>query len=147
VTTDSAEPLAAYCRLYEGLRPDDLERFGEVYTPGARFKDPFNDVRGVDAIRAVFRHMYATLESPRFEVLEQVSVGSAGFIRWRFHFATRGPGGRQWSIEGVSRVAFAPDGRVEEHVDYWDPVEGLYGHLPVLGWLFRLPRRWLTAPS
>jgi steroid delta-isomerase len=147
VTTDCAGPLAAYCRLFAGLRPADLDRLGDVYTPDARFKDPFNDVRGPEAIRGVFAHMYAVTVSPRFEVLEQAAVGSAGYIRWRFCFATKGRGAREWSIEGVSRVAFAVDGRVAEHVDYWDPVEGLYGRLPGLGWLFRLPRRWLAAPS
>jgi steroid delta-isomerase len=40
---------------------------------------------------------------------------------------------------------FAPDGRVREHVDYWDPVEGLYDSLPVLGPALRLVRRRLAA--
>ncbi len=145
MTTDCAAHLEAYCQFFAGLRPADLDRFGDVYTPDARFKDPFNDVRGPEAIRAVFAHMYAVTASPRFEVLEQSPAGSAGYIRWRFRFSTRGRGARDGSIEGVSRVAFAADGRVTEHVDFWDPVEGLYGRLPAVGWLFRLPRRWLSA--
>ncbi len=146
MTHDFEQSLADYCRLFAGLRPADLDRFQDVYTPDARFKDPFNDVRGLEAIQAVFRHMFAVADSPRFEVLEQVPAGAVGYVRWRFRFATRGSSPREWAIDGVSRIAFAADGRVEEHIDYWDPVEGLYGRLPGVGWLYRLPRRWLAAP-
>jgi len=48
--------LEAYCEFFAGLRPADLERLQAVFTEDARFRDPFNDVRGRDAIRAVFEH-------------------------------------------------------------------------------------------
>ena len=131
--------------VFERLQPADVERLGEIYAADARFKDPFNDVRGVAAVRAVFAHMYAVTEGPRFEILERALSGSTAFIWWRFRFAPRGRPGAEREIEGVSRVVFAPDGRVSEHVDYWDPVEGLYDSLPVLGPALRLVRRRLAA--
>ena len=36
-------------RFFETLTPQSLERFPEFYTADAWFKDPFNEVRGVDA--------------------------------------------------------------------------------------------------
>ena len=137
--------LARYCELFAGLRPEDLDRLGDYFSPAARFKDPFNDVQGLAAVRAVFAHMFAVTEDPRFAILEQALSGSTGFVRWRFRFAPRGRPQAVREIEGVSRVLFGADGRVVEHVDYWDPVEGIYDGVPLLGPLLRLVRRQLGA--
>jgi limonene-1,2-epoxide hydrolase len=147
MTAPADRHLARYCALFAGLRPEDLARLPEFFAPEARFKDPFNDVRGVERVQAVFAHMFAVTEAPRFEILEQAASGATGFVRWRFRFAPRGRPQGQRTIEGVSRVVFAADGRVAEHVDYWDPVEGLYDGLPLLGPILRLLRRRLSAGS
>jgi limonene-1,2-epoxide hydrolase len=145
MTTAAERNLARYCALFAALRPEDLVRLPDFFVPEVRFKDPFNDVRGVAAVQAVFAHMFAVTEAPRFEILEQAASGATGFVRWRFRFAPRGRPQAQRTIEGVSRVVIAADGRVAEHVDYWDPVEGLYDDLPVLGPVLRLLRRRLGA--
>jgi hypothetical protein len=89
--------------------------------------------------------MFAVTQGPRFEILEQSASGDTGFVRWRFRFAPRGRPQAQRTIEGVSRVVFAADGRVAEHVDYWDPVEGLYDGIPLIGPILRLLRGRLSA--
>ncbi len=135
--------LARYCALFAALQPADVVRLADYFACDARFKDPFNDVRGVAAVQAVFAHMFAVTENPRFDILEQAVSGASGFVRWRFRFAPHGRPQAGREIEGVSRVVFGPDGRVVEHVDYWDPVEGLYDGVPVLGAVLRLLRRRL----
>jgi ketosteroid isomerase-like protein len=145
VRVDLAAALERYCALFAALQPADLVRLPDFYTPDARFKDPFNDVRGVAGVQAVFAHMYAVTEAPRFEVLERALSGDTGFVRWRFVFAPQRRPDALQQIEGVSRVVFAPDGRVAEHVDYWDPAEAIYAGLPVLGPVLRLLRRKLGA--
>ena len=142
---DVAAHLARYCALFAALQPADVARLPDYFAPDARFKDPFNDVRGVAAVQAVFAHMYRVTEGPRFEILEQAVAGATGFVRWRFRFAPRGRPQAGREIEGMSRVVFGADGRVVEHVDYWDPVEGLYDDLPVLGAVLRVLRRRLGA--
>jgi len=145
VSTSAQAHLARYCALFASLSPQDLPRLGEYFAADARFKDPFNDVRGVPAVQAVFAHMFAATDAPRFEILEQAASGSTGFVRWRFRFAPRGRLTAALEIEGVSRVLFADDGRVVEHVDYWDPVEGLYDRVPLLGGALRAIRKRLGA--
>ena len=141
-----ATAFAAYCDLFARLCPSDLARFDAVYAPGARFKDPFNDVRGVPAIRAVFAHMYAVARAPRFEILERGLDGDVGLVRWRFRYGARG--GATRSFDGMSRVSFDAQGRVTEHLDYWDPVEAIWARVPVLGALLRrLGRRLAAAPA
>ena len=136
--------LAAY---YEQLSPGNLERLGRFYAEQARFKDPFNDVVGVDAIKSIFRHMYDTVQQPRFVVHDTIVQGDKGFLVWSFHFySTGGRTARAWEIKGGSHVQWGSDGRIVLHRDYWDAAEELYEKLPVLGGLMRYLKRKLAVP-
>lgn len=139
--------LDALIDFYETLTIDDLGRLETIYAPDARFKDPFNDVHGVPAIAAVFRHMFATVDAPRFAVLGKFISGNETMLRWRFSFMTRGFSARALSFVGTTHLRFADDGRVVEHCDFWDPAEALYEHLPLIGMLMRTLRRRLRAPG
>ncbi|MGC8020826.1 nuclear transport factor 2 family protein, partial [Salmonella enterica] len=57
---------------YGALDRSSLERIGEFYSPEALFKDPFNDIKGLRSIRAIFAHMFETTEDPRFVILERM---------------------------------------------------------------------------
>jgi hypothetical protein len=127
--------------LYVGLTPDDLPLLGRVYSEQASFKDPFNDVQGLPAITAIFGHMFATLDAPRFAVAGSVVAGDDAFLTWDFRFNTRGTGARALSIHGASHLRFGPDGRVLMHRDYWDAAEEIYEKLPLIGALMRWLKR------
>jgi steroid Delta-isomerase len=127
--------------FYEGLAPADLARLDAVYAPGARFKDPFNDVRGHAAIRAVFEHMFEQLREPRFAVREALLDGDRAWLVWDFDFVSPGLGPAVQRIHGATHIAFAADGRVELHRDYWDAAEELYEKLPLIGALMRWLKR------
>lgn len=133
-----------YIDAFEGLTPSKLQSLEACFAEGARFVDPFNDVRGKPAIRSVFEHMFVSCEDPRFSVDECLSNDRLAYLRWHFSFGC--PSARR-SVQGVSRVQFSPDGRVTEHRDYWDPASQLYENLPVLGRLFRALRKHLAAPQ
>ncbi|MCG6968068.1 MAG: nuclear transport factor 2 family protein [Chromatiaceae bacterium] len=139
----TAVHVRRYVDFFERLQPASLESLGDHFSEAARFTDPFNDVRGHAAIRAVFAHMFATCERPQFAVDEAVDNGRTAYLRWRFSF---GQDDARRHIEGVSRVLFDTDGRALEHIDYWDPARQLYEHIPVLGSLFRVLRRRLGTP-
>jgi len=128
--------------FFAALQPADLRRLDEVYADDARFKDPFNDVQGVAAIRRIFAHMFETLQSPRFTVLEAVTEGNQCFLTWDFSFST---GGKAMTLHGASHLRFGADGRVVLHRDYWDAAEELYEKLPGLGMLMRWLKRRLAA--
>ena len=131
--------------FYENLVPADAERFGEFYTADAYFKDPFNEVCGVEAIQRIFRHMFKQVEAPRFRISERI-VDPRGDVMlvWELWYRSRLLGGEQ-VMRGVSHLRFAADGRVSYHRDYWDASEELYAKVPVLGSLMRLLRRGLAA--
>ncbi|MEN9314445.1 MAG: hypothetical protein RIS35_838, partial [Pseudomonadota bacterium] len=110
--------------------------------PDARFRDPFSEVRGTQAITGIFSHMFERLEAPRFVIRDRVVDGDQAFLTWDFEFRFRrgSPTGVQ-RIHGGSHLRFAPDGRIVLHRDYWDAAEELYEKLPVLGSLMRWLRR------
>lgn len=135
--------VARLVAFFEGLRPADLDRMGELYAPDAVFKDPFNEVRGLEAVRGIFRHMFDQLTDPRFTVLRALADGEQAFLVWHFEFVLRG--GRSLRIEGGSLIVFDADGRVCLHRDYWDAAEELYAQLPLIGPVMRALRRRLAA--
>jgi len=68
---NDTEPLLAW---YASLTPDTVGRAGEFYAADAQFRDPFNDVCGVAAIVAIFRHMFVHTEQPRFICIEPALI-------------------------------------------------------------------------
>lgn len=130
--------LDALTRFYQELTPESLARLAELYAEDAWFKDPFNEVRGIEAIRRIFAHMFERVEEPRFVVTERLADERSAMLVWEFRY------GKGQRIRGVSHLRFAADGRVAYHRDYWDAAEELYAKLPVLGALMRGLRRALA---
>jgi ketosteroid isomerase-like protein len=127
---------------FQTLTPAGVETLAAIYTPDARFKDPFNDVQGLAAIQQVFRHMYESLENPRFVVTGRIVQGTQCFLTWEFHFAFKSfQRGRAQRILGGSHLLLDGEGRITLHRDYWDAAEELYEKLPVIGGLMRWLKR------
>ncbi|WP_334135055.1 nuclear transport factor 2 family protein [Tepidimonas sp.] len=137
-------PVQRVAQFYATLTPATLAQLDTLYTPDAYFKDPFNEVRGTEAIARIFRHMYAQVLDPRFAVHDCVQGDAQAFLTWTFHFRWHGAQ-RAHCIRGCTHLRFAPDGRVTWHRDYWDAAEELYAHLPLLGALMRWLRRRVQA--
>lgn len=127
--------------LFESLSPADLSRLGEVYAADAQFKDPFNEVRGVPAIRAIFEHMYVALEQPRFVVHDVVVQGDQCLLTWDFLFHMRRFNRDLQTVRGASHLKFDAQGKIAVHRDYWDVAEELYEKLPAIGGLMRWLKR------
>jgi steroid Delta-isomerase len=128
-------------QFYETLTPASLAAIGDLYADDASFKDPFNEVRGVAAVRRVFEHMYTQVDAPRFVVTQAVAQGDQAFLVWEFHFRMKRSPQQDETIRGATHIQFARDGRVAHHRDYWDAAEELYEKLPLLGGLMRWIRR------
>ena len=137
----SAEAAARVRAFFESISPASLARIDEVYAADAYFKDPFNEVRGVEAVRRIFEHMFEQVERPRFVVREVVAAGDGAFLTWDFAFRARRLGEGEQVIHGASHLRFGADGRVSYHRDYWDAAEELYEKIPFLGGLMRAVKR------
>lgn len=129
--------MDALVRFYETLTPADVARFPEFYADDAYFKDPFNEVSGIEAIQNIFSHMFHQVGEPRFVVDERIVSANGAMLVWRFHFRIRPWCAEPLTLRGVSHLKFDADGKVNFHRDYWDAAEELYMKLPGLGLLMR----------
>jgi len=134
------------CVFFERLSANNLGELGSYYAMNAWFKDPFHEVTGVDAIRAILRHTFDKLPGARFRVTRRFpGEDRHAVILWEMDFTmpfTHQP----TTIRGATHLTFDPDGKVTHHRDYWDAAEELYARLPVLKWLMRVLARQAAAP-
>lgn len=150
MTTDaslirSRDPRAArVAAFFEAMRREDLPRLGQIYAPHAHFKDPFNDVAGLEAITRAYAHMYVKLDAPRFVVHDAMAEGDVCFLTWDLLFRFQGES-RERTIHGATRIRFGSTGLIDDHRDYWDAAEELYEKLPLLGSFMRWLKRRAAA--
>lgn len=139
---DCSAAATELARYFETLSPASVADVARYYASDARFKDPFNDVRGTEAITHIFAHMFDSLEQPHFVVTEQVVQGAQCFMTWEFRFGFKNfKKGAPQVILGATHLVFSAQGQVTLHRDYWDAAEELYEKLPVLGGLMRWLKR------
>ncbi len=115
---------------YANLSPLSLKEINTLYVEDAKFKDPFNDVQGVDAIKAIFDHMFATTQYPKFIFDEVIEQGPKAFLTWEFHFGLQS---KSYIIKGGTMLTFNDQGMITNHRDYWDAAEELWEKLPFIG--------------
>ena len=134
----SQTTLDRVATYFETLTPQSVAELENFYDANARFKDPFNQVQGVAAIRHIFEHMFVALDAPRFVITGQVAQGRQCFMTWEFRFRfKRFLRGSEQTIQGTSHLIFSEEGLITLHRDYWDAAEELYEKLPVVGGLMR----------
>ena len=132
------ETFAQIAQLFEALQPQSVAQLKNFYSPVAQFKDPFNQVQGMEAIEQVFLHMYASLENPRFVITAQVIDGHQAFMTWDFKFRfKRFDTITEQVVKGTTHLVLDDQLRIILHRDYWDAAEELYEKLPWVGGLMR----------
>lgn len=131
--------------LFETMSRETVAELAQLYAVNARFKDPFNDVRGIDEIKRIFTHMFDQVDAPRFEVQEAIAGTDSAFLTWDFRFRSARMGQGDQLIHGATLFRFDPDGRVILHRDYWDAAEELYAKLPLIGSMMRWLQRRARA--
>jgi steroid Delta-isomerase len=138
MTVDLRERVAAYAACFEQMTPATVSRLREVAAADVRFKDPFNDVRGIERMERCMHAMFADASDVRFKVLHWAIEGDTAYLRWRFWFKPkRLKADRPWEVEGLSELRFDAAGLVAEHIDHWDAASQFYARLPVLGGIIR----------
>lgn len=131
-------------RWFESLSPESLEGIGSVYGQGAIFRDPFNEVQGVAAIRKVYAHMFESLNEPKFEVTEAVEQGDRLCVVWIFRFFWRD---KPVAFEGTTWFVLDAEGLITSHRDYWDVAHCVYERIPLIGTVLRMLRKRMSTPA
>lgn len=129
--------LARIVEMFETLRPENVSKLDEFYTADAYFKDPFNELRGLPGVKAVFEHMFVALNEPCFIVRDVVRQGEQCFMTWDFVFRFKRFSAEQQTVRGATHFRINDEGKIAWHRDYWDVAEELYEKLPLIGGLMR----------
>lgn len=140
--TMRSDPLHRLVHYWQTLTPETVASIADIYTEDACFRDPFNDVTGIEAIKHIFADMFVRLEGPRFTIIETIEQDHGAMLIWDFDFRIRTLKPEQdRRIHGASHIRFGVDGRVHYHRDYWDAAGELYEQLPVVGRLMRFLKK------
>ncbi len=161
MNANNLQPLSHVVHFFEHLTVNDLKRLDEIYTQDAHFKDPFNEVQGVESIQRIFAHMFESLIEPRFVITHQVGHVSPNedlrnepsevqcFVTWDFLFNMRRFNPEiTHVVRGASHLVLREEGgvwRIALHRDYWDAAEELYEKLPVVGSVMRWLKRRVNS--
>ncbi len=133
-----SEALSRAVNFFEQLNAADIPRMNTIYAGNATFKDPFNDVIGVEKIKPIFGEMFDTMHEPRFNFITIVEQGNDAFLTWDMTFRVKKyKPNETMTIHGASHLRFDADGKIGMHRDYWDAAEELYAKLPLIGTLMR----------
>ncbi|PUA18218.1 nuclear transport factor 2 family protein [Glaciimonas sp. PCH181] len=135
------QALLRLVAFFETLSTVNLELIPLVYAQDAWFKDPFNEVTGLPAIKQLFAHMFVQVDGPRFVVTHHMRQDDSAFLTWDFYFRMKRFSAAEQCIRGATHCRFDSEGYVIYHRDYWDAAEELYEKLPVLGGFMRILKR------
>ncbi|MFT5661610.1 MAG: hypothetical protein ACI9TV_002257 [Sulfurimonas sp.] len=134
-----------YAEFYKKLNAKTpLEEYEKFFDTNSYFEDPFQKVIGIEKIYHIFEDMYAKLYNPKFEIDESISQDNTAYIKWTFLYQMDEKSQVE-SFVGVSRVVFSDDGKVLEHVDFWDAGVNVYEKIPLLGSIIRYIKRKIHA--
>ncbi|MCW5753049.1 MAG: nuclear transport factor 2 family protein [Alphaproteobacteria bacterium] len=136
--------LGKYAAFYAALDPGKLAELRRLCTPDVHFRDPFNEVRGVEAMIRIFEKMYQDADQIAFEVVDAMRNGDRAMLLWVFYCRPKSLRLKDaWRIEGASEIHLTADGRIKAHLDHWDSGAQFYARLPLIGPVIRYLRRRL----
>jgi steroid Delta-isomerase len=134
----SEAELNRLVNYFQSLSPATVADMSRVYTEDAYFRDPFNEVTGIEPIKHIFGEMFVRLHEPRFVITEKIAQENSAILIWDFDFRIKSlKPNLARRIHGLSHVRFAADGRVNYHRDYWDAAGELYEQFPLIGSVMR----------
>lgn len=130
----TVELMFKYRDYFKNLTDESVEGYRNLTTPDVRYRDPFVDAKGIDAVTAYMHKWFLSFDELQF-ILQDSAVdmdGLIGFGDWIMKFRLPRDPKKLWEIEGASKATFNEDGKVYDHIDYWDP-SSLYESVPILG--------------
>ena len=143
--SDDEDIVAAYASAFGALTPDSIDDLLDLLAEDVRFVDPFNDVTGKAGFRAIFAHMFATCDAPRFHIIDIAGgdpqkTAEAGrqhaYLRWRMSGRLARWPRTNLDLDGMSEIHIE-DNKIVGHFDHWDSASQLLARLPFMGALLR----------
>jgi len=118
--------------------PDFRERVRDVYAEETFFDDTLKTIRDAAEVERYLAASADAVEVGTVEFLDLVVSNGDYYFRWEMtlEFKKIAKGETHRSV-GMTHVRFDRDGKVVLHKDFWDSTNGLFEHVPGLGWALR----------
>ena len=139
----SDDTISRYWALWENLTDESVEEYRNLATPDVRFRDPLTDSKGIDAVIASFHKFFRDLDEIQFRVKTYAVDGPVVFSHWVMICRIRKLPKRLWEIDAVSKIIFDENGKVIDHIDYWD-TSPMIESVPVLGKVVTLIKKFFA---
>ncbi|MCZ2721304.1 nuclear transport factor 2 family protein [Marinomonas sp. 15G1-11] len=127
--------IERFKHFYKDVKNPPLNEIGKVYSDNVHFKDPVHEVRGMDALYAYMEDVCHSVESGRFEYLDELIGDNRAYIKWNMYFKHPKLGNEIIVVRGMSQIQF--NERIYYHEDIYDLGEMLYEHVPLVGFLVK----------
>lgn len=141
-----SEALQRFASFFSTFSGDRIGRLlPATYAADVWFNDTLKTVQGRDALAHYLAESAAAVEHCAVSIEEQTRNEHGEYLlRWKMciRFKRFRRGVDTWTV-GMSHLRFDRAGQVVYHQDYWNAAEGLYQHVPVLGWMIRALQRRL----
>ncbi len=124
-----------YINLFSNLSPDNINEFDNLISKDIIFADPFNNIKGKNAFKNIFYHMFENVKEPSFFVLDYSINKQRVFLKWKMTFFAFKS---LQTIEGMSELLLNDNGKVASHIDYWDTLNGLFIKIPFIGYFYKI---------
>ena len=124
-----------YINLFNNLSPDNIDEFDNLISKDIIFIDPFNNIKGTNAFKNIFYHMFKNVKEPKFFILNYSVNKQRVFLKWKMTFFAFKS---LQTIEGMSELLLNDNGKVVSHTDYWDSLNGLYIKIPFIGYFYKV---------
>ena len=138
-TADDPSALLVFIDAMSDLkREDSADRLKNAYAESLYFNDTVHTYDNRDQLIEYLLETANRVESINVEIQDVATNNNDYYVRWvmRMRFEVSGDMVESTSI-GMSHIRLDDDGKVCLHQDYWDGVNGLYRHIPVVGYLIR----------
>ncbi len=143
---DISGPLQEYIRYYETMTPESVGQIRSLAREDIHFRDPFNDLHGVEKVIEVMEDMFRDTIDPKFVIVETYQKDRSAILKWEMTFTPKKIRSQEpWYVVGMSELSFDGNGKVSSHIDYWDAASYFYEKLPLIGTLIRLVKNRLKV--
>ena len=124
-----------YINLFSNLTPEKINDFDDLISKDIIFVDPFNNIKGINAFKKVFHHMFKNVKDPKFFILDYTINKERVYLKWKMTFFAFKS---LQTIEGMSELLLNDFGEVVFHRDYWDSLSGLFIKIPYIGYFYKI---------
>jgi hypothetical protein len=132
------EAIDNFRRFFTTFSVDRIETLlGKTYAEDVYFCDTLKTIQGIKPLMHYLCESAEAVEACTVEVLDiSRNDHNEHLVRWKMmiRFRKFKKGQDTWTV-GMSHLRYNADGFIVYHQDYWNSTDGLFRHIPVLGFM------------